>query len=239
LFAAFVVVQFRYLFGGSELVRSLTGMSYAEYARRGFFELVAVAALSLPLLLVADHWLDRSDMRRVWRFRQLAGLMLLLLDVMLASALLRMWLYTTQFGLTELRFYTTAFMGWLVLVFGWFVATVLRGRRERFATGALAAGWLVLAALNLVNPDGVIAGVNLRRAATGRPLDVAYTAKLSADALPAFHRGLPRLATNEACEAADRLEIRWRSELAASGRWTIALARAPRGAVGCGLERHT
>jgi hypothetical protein len=233
LFVAFVVVQFRYLFGGSELVRELTGMSYAEYARRGFFELVAVAALSLPLLLLGDYWLDHADGRRVRRFRQLAGLMLLLLDVMLASALLRMWLYTAQFGLTELRFYTTAFMGWLVLVLGWFAATVLRGRRERFGMGALAAGWLVLAGLNLVSPDAVIAEVNLGRAARGRPLDVAYAVTLSADALPAFHRGLPRLATNEACEAAVRLQDRWRAELATHERWTIALARAPRGAIGC------
>jgi hypothetical protein len=238
LFAAFVLVQFRYLFGGNDLVRELTGMSYAEYARRGFFELVAVAALSLPLLLAADYWLDQRDPVRVRRVRQLSGVMLLLLDVMLASALLRMWLYTAQFGLTELRFYTTAFMVWLVLVFGWFVATVLRGRRERFGTGALVAGWLVLAALNLVNPDGVIAEVNLGRAARGRPLDVAYAATLSADALPAFHRGLPRLGTNEACAAAVRLEGRWREELAAAERWTIALARAPRGAIGCGIEHR-
>jgi hypothetical protein len=238
LFAAFVLVQFRYLFGGNELVRELTGMSYAEYARQGFFELVAVAVLSLPLLLAADHWLDHRDPARVRRVRQLSGVMLLLLDVMLASALLRMWLYTAQFGLTELRFYTTAFMGWLVLVFGWFVATVLRGRRERFGTGALAAGWLVLTALNLVNPDAVIAEVNLGRAARGRPLDVAYAATLSADALPAFHRELPRLGTNEACAAAVRLEDRWREELVAAERWTIALARAPRGAIGCGIERR-
>jgi hypothetical protein len=238
LFAAFVLVQFRYLFGGNELVRELTGMSYAEYARRGFFELAAVAALSLPLLLAADHWLDHRDPVRVRRVRQLSGVMLLFLDVMLASALFRMWLYTTQFGLTELRFYTTAFMGWLVLVFGWFVATVLRGRRERFGTGALLAGWLVLAALNFVNPDGVIAEVNLGRAANGRPLDVAYAAMLSADALPAFHRGLPRLGTNEACAAAVRLEGRWREELAAARRWTIALARAPQGPIGCGIEHR-
>ena len=235
LFAAFVLVQFRYLFGGDDLVRQLTGMSYAEYARRGFFELVAVAALSLPLLLAADHWIDRRDPARVRRVRQLSGVMLLFLDVMLASALFRMWLYTTQFGLTELRFYTTAFMGWLVVVFGWFVATVLRGRRERFGTGALLAGWLVLAALNLVNPDGVIAGINLGRAARGRPLDVAYAATLSADALPAFHRGLPRLGTNEACAAAVRLDGRWQEELTAAGRWTIALARAPREPIGCGI----
>ena len=65
LFLAFVLVQFRYLFGGAELVRGLTGMSYADYARRGFFELVAVAALSLPLLLLADWWLDHRDPARV------------------------------------------------------------------------------------------------------------------------------------------------------------------------------
>jgi hypothetical protein len=234
LFLAFVAVQFRYLFGGADLVRGLTGLSYAEYARRGFFELVAVAALSLPLLLLADWSLDQRDPSRVRRFRLLAGLMLLLLDVMLASALFRMRLYTAEYGLTELRFYTTAFMGWLVLVFGWFVATVLRGRRERFGTGALLAGWMVLAALNLANPDAIIAVVNLDRAARGRPLDTAYAAELSADALPTFRRMLPALGTNEACAAAYALDRRWHEELATRERWTIALARASREPVSCG-----
>jgi hypothetical protein len=233
LFLAFVLVQFRYLFGGAELVRGLTGLSYAEYARRGFFELVAVAALSLPLLLIADWSLDQRDAVRVRRFRQLAGLMLLLLDVMLASALFRMRLYTAEYGLTELRFYTTAFMGWLVLVFGWFVATVLRGRRERFGTGALLAGWLVLAGLNLSNPDAIIAGVNLDRAARGQPLDRDYAVRLSADALPTFRRRLQALGTNEACETAFALDQRWRGELATRQRWTIALARAPRAPLSC------
>ncbi|HUR95380.1 MAG TPA: DUF4173 domain-containing protein [Gemmatimonadales bacterium] len=237
LFLAFVAVQFRYLFGGAELVRGLTGLSYAEYARRGFFELVTVAALSLPLLLLADWSLDQRDAGRVRRLRLLAGLMLLLLDVMLASALIRMRLYTVEYGLTELRLYTTAFMGWLVIVFGWFGATVLRGKRERFGTGALLAGWLVLGALNLINPDGVIAGVNLARAASGRPFDTVYAAELSADALPTFRRGLPALATNEACAAAAGLEERWHAELATRTRWTIALARTPREPIGCGATR--
>ena len=234
LFLAFVAVQFRYLFGGAELVRGLTGLSYAEYARKGFFELVTVAALSLPLLLFADWSLDQRDPRRVRRFRLLAGLMLLLLDAMLASALFRMRLYTAEYGLTELRFYTTAFMGWLVLVFGWFVATVLRGHRERFGTGALLAGWLVLAGLNLANPDAMIAGVNLDRAARGRPFDVAYASALSADALPTFRKRLAALGTNEACATAYALDQRWRKELASRRRWTIALARAPREPMSCG-----
>ena len=239
LFLAFVAVQFRYLFGGAELVREVTGLSYAEYARRGFFELVTVAALSLPLLLLADWSLDQRDPGRARAFRRLALLMLVLLDVMLASALYRMRLYTIEFGLTELRFYTTAFMGWLVLVFGWFGATVLRGRRERFGTGALLAGWLVLAGLNLANPDGVIASVNLDRAARGRPFDVSYAEELSADALPALHRGLPKLASADACTAAARLDERWRHVFENANRWTIALARAPRGAIGCDVTGRT
>jgi hypothetical protein len=238
LFLAFVAVQFRYLFGGADLVRELTGLSYSEYARQGFFELVAVAALSLPLLLVADWSLDQRDPRRVRRFRLLAGLMLLLLDVMLASALYRMRLYTAEYGLTELRFYTTAFMGWLVLVFGWFVATVLRGKRERFGTGAVLAGWLVLALLNLVNPDALIAGVNFDRFIAGRPLDVAYAAGLSADALPTLRARIARSGTNEACAAADALERRWRTEREAGRRWTIALARAPRDPIDCARARR-
>jgi hypothetical protein len=233
LFLAFVAVQFRYLFGGADLVQQAAGMSYSEYARRGFFELVAVAALSLPLLLLADWALDQRDPARARTFRRLALLMLVLLDVMLASALYRMRLYTVQFGLTELRFYTTAFMGWLVLVFGWFGATVLRGRRERFGTGALLAGWLVLAALNLANPDGIIAGVNLDRAELGHRFDAAYASGLSADALPVLHRRLPRLGIADACAAADNLDAHWSHVFARPERWTIALARAPRGPIAC------
>src|SRR5919198_1548846 len=60
LFLAFVLVQLRYLFGGRGLVMARTHLTYAEYARHGFFELVAVAALTLPTLLVGD-WLLRPN----------------------------------------------------------------------------------------------------------------------------------------------------------------------------------
>jgi len=226
LFLAFVAVQFRYLFGGADLVRQVIGLSYAEYARSGFFELVAVVALSLPLLLFADWTLDREDRQAVRTFRHLACLMLVLLNIMLASALFRMRLYTLEYGLTELRFYTTAFMGWLVLVFGWFAATVLRGRRYRFASGAVSAALLVLLTLNLLNPDGLIAATNLSRAAAGRKFDPAYTALLSADALPTLRRELYTLPRGQACVLAGALKDRWNTEFARGDRWNMSYARA-------------
>src|ERR687888_201052 len=140
LFLAFVAVQFRYLFGGRSLVESRVHLTYAEYARHGFFELVVVAALVLPLLLLADWVLRRSDRRGDRAFRVFAGLLLALLLVVMASALQRMRLYEQTYGLTQLRLYATGVILWLAVVSVWFALTVLRGERRRFALGAIAAG---------------------------------------------------------------------------------------------------
>ena len=60
LFLSFVIVQIPYLFGGMDLVQTTPDFKLAEYARRGFGELVIVAALVLPILLLS-HWLLRKD----------------------------------------------------------------------------------------------------------------------------------------------------------------------------------
>ena len=193
LFGLFVGVQASYFFGGAAFVSLPSGPTYAEYARRGFFELVAVVALALPTLLVG-HWLLRDEDRRARRaFTALAGGLIGLLLVVVASALFKMQLYVSMYGLTELRLYTSAFMLWLAVLLVWFVATVLRGRRNRFAVGALAAGCLVLLGLNGLNPDGLIARTNLARAAAAQSIDVVYLGRLSADAVPDLVAGLPSL----------------------------------------------
>jgi Domain of unknown function (DUF4153) len=227
LFLAFVAVQVRYLFGGAPLVGITPGLSYADYARHGFFELVTVAALVLPLLLAA-HWLLRQDNpRHVRTFRALAGVQILLLFVIMASALERMRLYTDQFGLTEQRLYATAFMGWLAVVFVWFALTVLRARRERFAFGAMLAGFALIGALHILNPDALIARTNLERAREGRKFDAGYVSLLSADAIPDLVAHLSELNTKDSRTIAAQIMKRrprgqqddWRS-------WSWSRARA-------------
>ena len=68
----------------------------------------------------------------------------------------RMRIYERTFGLTELRLYTTAFMSWMAFEFAWLALTVLRDQRERFAFASLMMGFVVLAALNGINPDALI-----------------------------------------------------------------------------------
>jgi hypothetical protein len=229
LFLAFTAVQVRYLFGGAGLVEVTAGLGYAEYARRGFFELVAAAALVVPVLLVAD-WIaaeDGSPGRRALRATSL--LLVLLLAGVLASAAFRMRLYQEAYGLTEQRLYVSVFMVWLTGVLAWLAATVLRGRRRGFAFGAIVGGLACVAALHVLNPHALIVRVNTDRSAASADVDGRYLATLGADAVPALVERLPALPAAERCRVAGMLEERWSSERPGGWRtWNLADARARR-----------
>lgn len=216
LFFLFVLVQFRYFFGGRETVLATVGMTYAAYARHGFFELVTVAGLTLPLLLTLHAWQEHKGLDSPGQhaaperlFRTLAALLLALLFVIMASALARMNLYHSEYGLTELRVYTTAFMGWLAVVFAWFGATVLRGQRPRFALGAFVSALAALALLFLWNPDAAIVRANAALSRAGHRFDGSYALSLSADAVPELVAALPSLPPADRQAVAAGLLRRW------------------------------
>jgi Domain of unknown function (DUF4173) len=224
-----VVIQIRYLFGGAGRVATTAGLTYAEYARRGFFELVTVTALALPLLLIA-HWLLRTETRAHDRlFKAFAGIMVVLLFVVVASALQRMYLYQQEFGLTELRLYTTVFMVWISVVLLWFLLTVMRARRDRFAFGALLAGFVAIFAINVMNPDALIASTNIDRMEDGKRFDAYYLTTLSADAVPVLVESLPKIGdthmwTGYTVEQA--VVDRWGARRADWRTWNLGRSRA-------------
>jgi hypothetical protein len=183
LFLAFVVVQLAVLFGGHDHVLRTAGLTYAEYARQGFWQLLAAAALTLAVvgaaLLVAD---GPSRARRLLLRALLGGLCLLTL-IVLASALHRLRLYEQAFGLTRLRLLAEALAVWLGSLLLLALAAGLLGRLgrqlPRIVVGGTAAA---LIAFSLANPDRLVAERNVERwRETGR-LDLAYLQTLSADA---------------------------------------------------------
>jgi hypothetical protein len=132
-------------------------------------------------------------------------------------------LYQAEYGLSEQRLYPTAFMGWLSVVFIWFCLTVLRGQRKRFAFGAMVAGYLLVATLQVINPDALIARTNLERARTGHIFDAGYVASLSADAVPEIVAGLPTLNPVDRCKLSKALLYDWTSPERPDWRsWTIS-----------------
>jgi hypothetical protein len=244
LFAAFVVVQIGWLFGGEALVLRTTGLSYAEYARRGFFELMFVAGLLLPVLLGAQALIPPSDVRTHRFYRRLTIPLVVLLGAMMFSAGARMRLYVQYYGISADRLYATAFMLWLAIVFVWLALTVLRSRPRPFATGLVVSGLVMLFTLNALNPDALVARANLARGDAGRTgaagADLRYVASLGGDAVPALVAALtaPAVAVDTAaagdrCAAARILLNRWTGERRARmahswTQWNLARSRALR-----------
>ena len=180
LFAAFVVLQLTTLFGGDEHVLRTSGLTYAEYAREGFAQLMVVAALTLGVIALA-----RRDDRAL---RVLLGLLCALTLVVLASALKRLGLYEEAFGFTRLRLLAHGGILWLG---GLFVLVLAAGalRNARWlprATVALSAAFGL--AFGLSNPDARIAEHNVARYERGGPIDLAYLSTLSPDATPVLVR---------------------------------------------------
>jgi hypothetical protein len=182
LFFTFVAVQTQYLFGNAATVETTPGLTYSSYARRGFFELVAVALLVLPILLGADRRHAPEKSKRPLRLQSL--ILVALVGCVIVSAMHRMRLYQNEYGLTELRWYTMAFMIWLAFLFALFCVTVLRDRRPVFVAGILASGFTMILIIHALNPDQRIAASQFANAKAGRRFDPEYFRKLSADAVP-------------------------------------------------------
>jgi len=195
LFLLFITIQFRYLFGGHDLVQTVPGLTYATYARKGFFVLLLIVFL-VHVILLLGTWLTAGTDRRVRSLYRGLGLGLVALTAFVfGSAYYRLYLYVDAYGLTQSRLYAAAVLVWLAAVFVFLAAKIALARWRCF-TGAYIYSFLaVLLLINVANPDGLIARINLQRSAAGRTLDTAYLKGLSTDAVPAILRysdGLPK-----------------------------------------------
>jgi hypothetical protein len=231
LLAAYLGVQARALFGGRDYVMNTAGVSFASYARGGFFELVAVSALAMVLLLIVDATLDRTDERAERRFASYGWGIIALVGVLALSAANRLALYIGTFGWTTDRFYALAALVAIVGMLAWFGATVLRRQTSGFLPGVVTGAAVWVLALHVLNPDAFVARRNLERAVAGAEFDVPYHTALSEDAMPALLEGAPQLPAAQ-CEEVVRV-VRATVDLRAMTQdglrsWTASIAQARR-----------
>ena len=183
LFAAFIATQFGWFFGGEPFLRARTGLTAAMYARQGFFQMVWVVLLVVPVLVGTRAALAPG--RELEQRHTLLSLpVVVLLGAIIVSATLRMKMYIHFYGLTTERFYPLVFMMWLAVVVGWLALTVLRGWGRPFVAGTVISGLVTLLTLNVVDPDTIVARVNIARALrlspSGQPaLDLVHLSRLS------------------------------------------------------------
>ncbi|MDG4778210.1 DUF4173 domain-containing protein [Micromonospora sp. WMMD961] len=188
LFAVFVLVQLTVLFGGAGHVLRTAGLTYAQYARGGFWQLLAVTALTLLVIAVAARRAPKATRADRLLVRVLLGALTGLTLVIVGSALYRMQVYADAYGATRLRLVVATIELWLGLLFVLVGVAVVRLRADWLPRLVIGTAVLALLGLALVNPDRLIAERNVDRyLQTGR-LDVGYLSGLSADAVPALVR---------------------------------------------------
>ncbi len=195
LFAAFAVAQVVVLAGGGRHVLETAGLTYAEYARTGFFQLLAVAGITLVALVGLRAVTDLSDPAYRLRFIVLAEAAIALTLVIVGVALRRLGLYQDAYGLTMLRLYSSVFAVWIgfVLVLAGGALAGLAPTRAWFPGAAIVAGLTLLLGLNVLNPEAVVVRHNVDRAVRTQKVDPGYLTELSDDAVPTLVKALPRL----------------------------------------------
>jgi uncharacterized protein DUF4153 len=194
LLTAFLLMHGAYLFGDASLVEAL-GLSYAQYARRGFFELTLCIGLLLPLVLIAYR---AAEVRNEPRLRYLGGGLILSAIGLAVSAIKRMFLYIDAYGLSVERFYAAVGIFVAMGVLMWAAYCCFQPRPIPWLLARQKVTVIILLSLlALVNVDAIVARSHLRLVEQGKMgLDAGYLSNhLSADALPVlkeFREKLPQ-----------------------------------------------
>lgn len=197
VYMVYVAVQCSSVLLGASYVRDRTGLTFAEYARSGFFQLIAVGTITF-LWLSMLRPVVRTAVGPVARALRLVAVIATACTlVMVAAAIVKLDLYADVFGLTMLRLYTTVFAAWLGLALLLGLAAVMRPRGDWLlpvvATTALAGVF----AMNVANPERIVAEHNLTETIGSDEFDVDYLLGLSDDAVPAVVAGFDRLDPTE------------------------------------------
>jgi len=135
-----------------------TDFTYSDYARRGFFELLAVALINIVFITAAKILSVKNENNKYLRIHIILNSILTL--VLISVAFAKMYLYISTYGLTTLRIIPSVFMIFLCFVF----AFIIMGEfKKNFPVTKLSfyAGNILFVLLCLANIDAVVARYNL------------------------------------------------------------------------------
>lgn len=215
----FLIVQVTYLFGNLPQITG-SGVTFADYARRGFAELSVVASASALLILLSERF-GRKDQREAL-LRAITIALVVAVLFLLGSAFHRVFLYEQAYGFTTARLYAQAYM--IVVAIG---LLILVGEilneidTRRLFRRVAAVGTVALITLIYWNHEAWIARQNIDRFATTGKLDVSYLVRdLSLNAVPTIIDGLASLPAPTATEIRNTLSARYQTgRPRLQGRW--------------------
>jgi len=170
LYLIFTFIQIKYLYIKFNL--NLTPEEYSNYARNGFFQLIAVVILNIIIIIYFKNKIDNSKLTYA-----LNSLMTVISINMGLSSLYKMNFYIKEFGMTQLRFMTSIFMVFILIMLV-IIAVSLWKNIDLFKY-CIIIGSIIYLGINFCNMDKIIAQYNLD--AKGNEVDIQYLSTLSLD----------------------------------------------------------
>ena len=177
VYLLFCGIQLYFLFGGGN-IRLPEGFTYAEYARQGFFQLLAVTFLNILILMFCRKPAGKSVVLRV-----VLTVFSACTYIMIASAAMRMLLYVDAYSLSFLRILVLWFLGLNTLLVTGIILAIYRAKFPlfRYFVAVTAICYIVLAYANV---DYIIASYNTKSQEKLEKIDIDYLTTLSSDAAP-------------------------------------------------------
>lgn len=183
LYILFVISQIQYF------VSAFRGnlpedYSYAGYARRGFFELCVIAVINLMVIFLINLLSKHKGKSKPILLKLYSTVISVFTLFIISTAISKMVMYIGQYGLTQLRIYTSWFMILLAIAF---IFIIIKQYRYpfHFAKYMLLSFVVMFGVLCFSNIDRTIARYNIQMYQAGKigDLDVRSICNTSDDGM--------------------------------------------------------
>ncbi len=186
LYLLFFISQASYLLSAF-LGKLPDGYSFSEYARRGFFELLAICVINLAILIVINLTAKRSGDQKPLMLKIYSIAICFFTLVIIASSLSKMVMYVSVYGFTQLRIYTAWFMTLCAIIV---ILAIIKQLVPHFCISKwVSVGFVIMfALLAFGKPDYIIARCNeqLKQSGVLEYYDSSYVYTLSDDAIEGY-----------------------------------------------------
>lgn len=174
VYLLFMVIQFKYFFNEG----LLSGYTYAEYARRGFFELIVVTLINWSILISFLKLVREERKGMKLALKLMYSLLVVASTVMLTSAYERLTLYENAYGFTLDRVLAHAVMLFLIVVFGYMFIRIWLEQLS-ILHFYLIIGLIFYTGINTISLEKIVVNNNLERYEETGKIDIDYLNQLS------------------------------------------------------------
>ena len=185
VYVVYLITQLAYFFSAfSSILPAGYKFTYAQYARRGFFELCAIAAINFAIIFATVVLTEKSEEKIPLAVKIPGALTVIFTLIIIFTALSKMVMYMGAYALTVSRVCACAFIIWLLVLFiGVFIRLFVK--KLDILKTALTLALVIISVLGISNINLQIAKYNYNSYVdSGKEIDVEYISNLEDEGIP-------------------------------------------------------